>query len=441
MLPGGGPPGHDARVTPEVAADQELPPDASSASLARRLVRRAMAAMDNDGAVDAAQLAVSEIVTNALVHAAPPYRLRVLLADQGLRVELRDGSSRLPLTRAFGNAAPTGRGLRLVESLVSRWGAHPAPHGKVVWFEISEAALIEEPTPEPGGVPADHEDPAEPAAPLVVELHRMPMLMHQAWQEHAAALLREVMLVRLDAELSALEEHASASDALGLMLDQVPAPEVGIEPHELMAQATDPGVTVPRLLIQVPWASLPSFAALDVMLDEALTLAEDGQLLSPPTQPEIQAMRLWICHQVRTQAGGGRATAWPSLASALPPVHGLADLAWDPAEVDDATTALVAADDANRIVAVSRPALDLLGYDDRALLVGRRLVSIIPERFHQAHVAGFTLHLVNGRAPLLGRKVRVPALHRSGHEIEVGLRIESRTLPEGRYLFTAELSE
>ena len=60
----------------------------------------------------------------------------------------------------------------------------------------------------------------------------MPLLMHQAWQEHAAALLREVMLVRLDAELSALEEHASASDALGLLLEQVPSPDVGLDPDE-----------------------------------------------------------------------------------------------------------------------------------------------------------------------------------------------------------------
>ncbi|MGK4678361.1 hypothetical protein ACSLWG_22950, partial [Salmonella enterica] len=79
------------------------------------------------------------------------------------------------------------------------------------------------------------------------------------------------------------------------------------------------------------------------------------------------------------------------------------------------------------------------GHDDEALLVGRRLVSIIPERFHQAHVAGFTLHLVNGRGPLLGQLVKVPALRRDGQEVEVGMVIESRVLPEGRYLFVAEL--
>jgi PAS domain S-box-containing protein len=430
--------GHDALVTPEVVADEELPPDATSASLARRLVRRALAETDQEDLLDAAQLAISEVVTNALVHAAPPLRLRVLLADQSLRVELSDGSPRLPATRDFGESAPTGRGLRLVEELVSRWGSHPTPDGKVVWFEMSDgdAAL--------GDLPVSDEVELVEVADgttVTVELHRMPLLVHQAWQEHAAALLREVMLVRLDAELSALEEHASASDALGLLQEQVPSPDVGSDVDAVMANATEPGVTLERLVIEVPHASLPSFAALDVMLDEALGLAENGELLSPPTQPEIHAMRLWICNQVRTQSAGGRSSAWPSLAAALPPRRGLAELAWDPVEVTWSDRALVAADDANRIVAVSRPALALLGHDDEALLVGRRLLSIIPERYHQAHVAGFTLHLVNGRRPLLGRLVRVPLLRRDGREVEVGMVIESRVLPEGRYLFVAELSD
>ena len=436
LLPTGPAGGDDAGVvTPEVAADEELPPEATSAGRARRVLREVLEGSDNEDSLDNAQLAISEIVTNALVHAGTAMRLRVLTADEGFRVELTDGSTRLPSQRDFGTSAPTGRGLLLVEELSTRWGAHAVPDGKVVWFEISAEAGIEDVLlPPPSEVYEDHE------SSVVVELHRMPLLMHQAWQEHAAAVLREVMLVRLDAELSALEEHASASDALGLLLEQVPFPEIGVDPESVMTRATEPRVSMQRLLIEVPRESLPSFAALDVMLDEALHLAEDGELLSPPTQPEIQAMRLWICDQVRRQAAGGRSSAWPSLAAALPPdEHPLLD--WDPRQVTDSATPILAADDANRIVAVSPSALALLGYDDASVLVGRRLVSIIPERFHQAHVAGFTLHLINGRSPLLGRRVTVPALRRDGTEVEVGLLIEAQGLPEGRYVFTATFFE
>lgn len=416
-------------MTRQVAADEKLPPDAASAGRARWLLRAALQDNSNDETLDAAQLAVSEIVTNALVHAGTEMRLRILVAAQSVRVELSDGSSRLPSQRDFGATSPTGRGLLLVEELASRWGAHPTEGGKVVWFEVGD----DEPD-EPLLVPDVRPDDTV----VVVELHRMPLLLHHAWQAHASALLREVMLVRLDSDLSALEEHASASDALSLLLEQVPSADVAMDPDTVMATATEPEVSVQRLLLEVPRASLSSFAALDVMLDEALNLAADGQLLSPPTQPEIQAMRLWICNQVRHQAAGGRYSAWPSMATALPPEHGLPDLEWDATEIAEATYAVLAADDTDRIVAVSPSALTLLGYDDATVLVGRRLVSIIPERFHQAHVAGLTLHLINGRGPLLGRRIDVPVLRRDGTEAEVGLIIQSRRLPAGRSLFTAQ---
>jgi PAS domain S-box-containing protein len=418
-------------VTPQVAAEEELPPEATSAGRARALLRRALAGHDREDALDPAQLAMSEIVTNALVHAGTSMRLRILLAPQGLRVELADGSHRMPARRDFGPAAATGRGLLLVEELATRWGAYPVDEGKIVWFEFSEDEHLWDRLQHAGTADDDR-------GIVVVELPRMPLLMHHAWQEHATSLLRELLLVRLDAELSALEEHASASDALALLAEQVPAPDVGMDPDIVMSLTTEPAVPDPDLRLLVPRTSVPNFAALDVMLDEAMRLAEHGELSWPPTQPEIQAMRSWICEQVQSQAVGGPATAWTSLSSAPPPEHGSADVDWDDVTVRESPLALLAADDANRILAVSRSTLDLLGYDDPAELVGHRLISVIPERFHQAHIAGFTLHLVNGRSPLIGRRVTVPALRRDGTEVEVGLRIDSHVLPQGRTLFTAE---
>jgi PAS domain S-box-containing protein len=101
--------------------------------------------------------------------------------------------------------------------------------------------------------------------------------------------------------------------------------------------------------------------------------------------------------------------------------------------------ALVAADDTNGIVATSRAAAALLGYDDPGELVGRRLVSIIPDRVRQAHVAGFTLHLLNGRAALLGKPVDVPLLRRDGSETTARMTITSIRTAEGRAVFVASL--
>jgi len=123
-------------VEAHVAVDLELPPVATSAGEARRILRDALSGAESDDSVDAAQVAVSEIVTNALVHAGTPMRLRVLLQGSALRVELRDGSPHLPHRRDYSSVAATGRGLHMVAQMVDRWGAYPDGRGKVVWFEI-----------------------------------------------------------------------------------------------------------------------------------------------------------------------------------------------------------------------------------------------------------------------------------------------------------------
>jgi PAS domain S-box-containing protein len=177
---------------------------------------------------------------------------------------------------------------------------------------------------------------------------------------------------------------------------------------------------------------------LDSALVEAVDLADNGELLSPPTQPEIQHMRHWLCGQVRSQAGGAEGEPWTSPLD--PDVPGMPTaLDWDATDVSSSPRAVLAADDTNRIVAASPGALRLLGFDEAGDLVGQRLISIIPSRFHQAHIAGFTLHLVNGRSPLLGNRVRVPVSRANGTEVELDVRIEAVPLANGRRVFTAEL--
>ena len=90
------------------------------------------------------------------------------------------------------------------------------------------------------------------------------------------------------------------------------------------------------------------------------------------------------------------------------------------------------------MVAVSPATVTLLGFHDESELLGRRVITIIPVRFRQAHLAGTTLHVVNGRSPLLGVLVTVPVLLADGSEREVGLRIDPRRRSEGRKVYVAE---
>ena len=89
-----------------------------------------------DTTVDAITLCVSELVTNALDHAAPPFELRMAYANGRVRVEVSDATTAPPVQRAVQPDALRGRGLQFVDQSATRWGVEPFPGGKTVWAEF-----------------------------------------------------------------------------------------------------------------------------------------------------------------------------------------------------------------------------------------------------------------------------------------------------------------
>lgn len=419
-----------------------LPPHPSSVRRARMLVRQGLAAAGRDELSDAAELAVSEVVTNALVHAGTSIDVAVRVVSGGVRVEVRDGSRHAPAPRRYAPTAGTGRGLMLLEEMVDTWGVVAQERGKTVWFQLDSHGE------QPGDVvPAQAGGTApEPPGAEAVQLFAFPLLLHHAWHQHAESLLREYLLASLDPEggpgaaaegPDPIQVHADASEALAVLSEHVPRPDVGDDPGSVMSTAMEPDVSCPLVSLPVQRGAAAHFETLDRALDQALLMADDGLLLTAPTQPEVRMLRRWICAQVRTQLAGGEAEPF-SAADQAPP-EARHPLVFDTAAVDGSAEAVVAADDANRIVAVSDPALEILGYDDRSELVGLRIVAIIPDRYRQAHLAGFTLHFLTGRAPLLGATVAVPVRRRDGSERPVELTLTSHRAPHGRTVFLGDL--
>ena len=113
-----------------------LEPDPGSAALARRFTAETLGGWGADGLAETAVLLVSELVTNAVLHARSASELVVRRVDTGIRVEVRDDSPAAPSPRSYSLDAGTGRGLLLVESLAARWGSTPGNLGKSVWFEL-----------------------------------------------------------------------------------------------------------------------------------------------------------------------------------------------------------------------------------------------------------------------------------------------------------------
>jgi PAS domain S-box-containing protein len=206
----------------------------------------------------------------------------------------------------------------------------------------------------------------------------------------------------------------------------------------VMATAVDPHVSSPRVELSVPRGSLPHFRVLDTIMRTAQGMGERGELLVPVVQPEMRMLRRWLCGEVLSQSEGVAPVPWPPEVSQAPARR---DLAWDSGAVTGSAQAVIAADDTDLVAAVSASALELLGYADADELVGHRLISIIPPRYRQAHLAGFTLHLLTGRGPLLAGPVKVPVLRRDETEKWVELSVDAQRVADGRSVFVATLRE
>ncbi|GAB7190794.1 hypothetical protein NUM3379_15010 [Kineococcus sp. NUM-3379] len=121
-----------------------LDPMANTVAAARRYVREALRALGSDALEESAELGVSELVTNAMLHARTAFKVTVRLMPSGaVRIDVTDSSPSAVQPRRFGVSATTGRGLRLVESVSADWGVSAAPEGpgKTVWFEPRETMV------------------------------------------------------------------------------------------------------------------------------------------------------------------------------------------------------------------------------------------------------------------------------------------------------------
>lgn len=125
-----------------------LEPEARSVLEARRKARELLAAWDAEAFEWVVSQLVSELATNAVLHAGTTFRVTLMLHDGRVRCEVSDGSVRRPRLRHYTRDAATGRGLRLVDRLSTDWGVIPGPAGKTVWFELDADAEGEAPEPD-----------------------------------------------------------------------------------------------------------------------------------------------------------------------------------------------------------------------------------------------------------------------------------------------------
>lgn len=431
-------------------ARRNLPPTLESAAEARRLLREALRATDRDDLLDAAEIAVSEVVTNATLHAHTRMELWVGVAEHEVCVEVLDFNPVLPEQRDYDLQATTGRGMGLVSALASACGVHSLGEGgKVVWFCVSGASGATDPEDLLAGWDID-EPPELAGAPDTadVDLLSMPATLWLSARQHHDSLLRELVLYQATHDIEPLD--LAAADAArsvisgGVMAAVEQAQAAGTAEPALPHGHPTPLPWVPRQLdlrLSVPQDAATMFATLQDVLDTAERLAVDGELLHRPALPEVVAVRDWACEQVIAQLAGGSPSPWPGTDHErfesevhdrpAPPLP-----QWDPTTVERAATGVVAADDANRILAISPPLAARLGWDP-ANLVGRRVVTLIPPALREAHVAGFSRHLSTGESHVLGVPIELPVLCRDGSEVRCRFLVEQAPVHHGRSVYLA----
>jgi anti-anti-sigma factor len=132
---------HVAARPPYLRDQLRLAPTATAPAAARLYVRDVLQywrlALPDEDVIDRAELLADELVTNAVVHARTPLRVRLELRGDVLLIGVHDGSPRLLRAVAHDPEAESGRGLRLVEQLSTAWGVRRRPDdGKVVWCTL-----------------------------------------------------------------------------------------------------------------------------------------------------------------------------------------------------------------------------------------------------------------------------------------------------------------
>lgn len=112
-------------------------PDTSQVLEARRFVSGVLTSWGCEA--DDAALLVSELATNAVLHARSEFTVRLQVDRGRIRVEVVDRNSRVPSFAVVPPDAHSGRGLMLVQALASAWGVEShADDGKTIWFELDQ---------------------------------------------------------------------------------------------------------------------------------------------------------------------------------------------------------------------------------------------------------------------------------------------------------------
>jgi anti-sigma regulatory factor (Ser/Thr protein kinase) len=122
---------------PPLTRSVHLAAEATAPRRARDFLAAACSAWHAEWLSATAGLALSELVSNAVLHAGTELDVELRFGGGWLRLSVRDGSPVLPRLRPRAPGAVGGHGLDFVSRLADSWGVVPGPNGgKTVWCAL-----------------------------------------------------------------------------------------------------------------------------------------------------------------------------------------------------------------------------------------------------------------------------------------------------------------
>lgn len=292
-----------------------LEPDPESVRKARAWVRDVLSRLQREDIVGPAEVGVSELVTNAILHGAPPISVRVRGTRDHPRVEIRDASVRPPtvnvqMTDEENLLATFGRGLGLVALHSAAWGAELTPEGKVVWFEPSDEPPDDD---DLSGEVFDLDQTVQdriaeaglPDNPVRVQIVDLPVAIYTKWRRRYYELGRELRLLAL------AHGHtypvATELSEIFLQTEKERRLTRGIQQFE---RALASGRDLVTFELLVPESMPETMARLTATLERADEFCREQRLLVLAATPLEKRLQEWFLGEFARQAAGEEPLPW-----------------------------------------------------------------------------------------------------------------------------------